>query len=82
MKYRSIFSVTSKSAITPSFNGRTAWMWDGVRPIIRLASLPTASDRAGERVDRDDGGLVQHDPVPPNVDERVRGPQVDSHVLS
>jgi hypothetical protein len=33
----------SKSAITPSFNGRTAWMCDGVRPIIRLASLPTAS---------------------------------------
>ena len=42
MKYRSIFSVTSKSAITPSFNGRTAWIWLGVRPIIRLASAPTA----------------------------------------
>ena len=42
MKYPSIFSVTSKSAITPSLSGRTAWMWDGVRPIIRLASLPTA----------------------------------------
>ena len=33
----------SKSAITPSFSRRTAWMCDGVRPIIRLASLPTAS---------------------------------------
>ena len=43
MKYRSIFSVTSKSAMTPSFKGRTAWMWLGVRPIMRLASDPTAS---------------------------------------
>ena len=42
MKYRSIFSVTSKSAMTPSFSGRTAWMCDGVRPIMRLASAPTA----------------------------------------
>ena len=32
----------SKSAMTPSFSGRTAWMWLGVRPIIRLASAPTA----------------------------------------
>ena len=43
MKYRSIFSVMSKSAMTPSFSGRTAWMWEGVRPIIRFASFPTAS---------------------------------------
>ena len=42
MKYRSIFSVMSKSAITPSFRGRTARMCAGVRPIIRLASAPTA----------------------------------------
>ena len=35
----------SKSAITPSFNGRIAWMWLGVRPIMRLASMPTASGR-------------------------------------
>jgi hypothetical protein len=45
MKYRSIFSQISKSAITPSFSGRMAWMCDGVRPIIRLASTPTASGR-------------------------------------
>jgi hypothetical protein len=42
MKYRSIFSVMSKSAMTPSFRGRMARMWDGVRPIMRLASAPTA----------------------------------------
>ena len=42
MKKRSICSVASKSAITPSFIGRSAVMLSGVRPIIRLASWPTA----------------------------------------
>ena len=42
MKWRSISSVTSKSAITPSFNGRIAEIVPGVRPSIRLASIPTA----------------------------------------
>jgi hypothetical protein len=42
MKYRSICSVASKSAITPSLSGRIARMLSGVRPIIRLASWPTA----------------------------------------
>lgn len=32
----------SKSAITPSFSGRTATMLPGVRPIIFFASAPTA----------------------------------------
>jgi hypothetical protein len=40
-KYRSIFSVTSKSAMTPSFIGRTARIPSGVRPSMRLASSPT-----------------------------------------
>ena len=39
-KYRSIFSVTSKSAMTPSFSGLTATMPSGVRPSIRFASSP------------------------------------------
>jgi hypothetical protein len=39
-KCRSIFSATSKFAITPSFIGRTAWIPSGVRPSIRLASSP------------------------------------------
>jgi len=43
MKYCSIFSVTSKSAMTPSFMGRIATMFPGVRPSISLAALPTAS---------------------------------------
>ena len=38
-------SVTSKSAITPSFMGRMATMLPGVRPSISLASLPTANTR-------------------------------------
>ena len=42
MKCRSISSVTSKSAMTPSFSGRIAWIVPGVRPSIRLASMPTA----------------------------------------
>ena len=35
-------SVVSKSAMTPSFSGRIATMLPGVRPIIFLASAPTA----------------------------------------
>ena len=42
MKCRSISSVTSKSAITPSFSGRMAEIVPGVRPSMRLASMPTA----------------------------------------
>jgi hypothetical protein len=42
MKWRSICSVTSKSAITPSFSGRIAEIVPGVRPSIRFASTPTA----------------------------------------
>src|SRR5690554_3524811 len=43
IKCCNIFSVTSKSAITPSFIGRIAWILPGVRPNIRLASVPTAA---------------------------------------
>ena len=46
MKWRSICSVTSKSAITPSLSGRIAWIVPGVRPSIRLASIPTACTSA------------------------------------
>ena len=42
MKWRSICSVTSKSAMTPSFSGRIAVIEPGVRPSMRLASTPTA----------------------------------------
>ena len=43
MKCCNIFSVTVKSAITPSFSGRMAWMLPGVRPSMLFAALPTAA---------------------------------------
>ena len=42
MKYRSICSVTSRSAITPCRSGRIAEIVAGVRPIILRAASPTA----------------------------------------
>ena len=39
----SIFSVTLKSAMTPSFIGLMATTLPGVRPSMSLASLPTAT---------------------------------------
>ena len=50
MKYSSIFSVTSKSAMTPSFMGRMATMLPGVLPSISLADWPTASTRLVTRL--------------------------------
>ncbi|MNC30053.1 hypothetical protein D3C75_783250 [compost metagenome] len=43
IKYLIMVAVVSKSAITPSFMGRTARILPGVRPIIILAELPTAT---------------------------------------
>src|ERR1700688_4417015 len=43
MKYVSIFSVTLKSAMTPSFIGLMATTLPGVRPSMSLASRPTAT---------------------------------------
>ena len=37
----SMLVVTSKSAMTPSFSGRTVTMEPGVRPMTSLASWPT-----------------------------------------
>ena len=41
MKRLSMLAVMSKSAMTPSFKGRTATMLPGVRPMTALASWPT-----------------------------------------
>ena len=46
MKYPSIRSAASKSAITPSRIGLMAAIEPGVRPTIALASVPTASIRS------------------------------------
>jgi hypothetical protein len=37
-------------------------------------------DGTGLCVDRYDGGLIQDDPAPTHIDERVCGPKVDGHV--
>jgi len=42
IKYLSICSVMVKSAITPSFIGRIAWIEAGALPSMRFASAPTA----------------------------------------
>ncbi len=42
-KCRIISSAASKSLITPSLRGRIAVMEPGVRPMVSLASVPTAS---------------------------------------
>ena len=49
MKYLIISCVTSKSAMTPFFRGRTAMIDAGVRPSILLASAPMASTRRVSR---------------------------------
>ena len=41
MKICSMLAVMSKSAMTPSFSGRTATMLPGVRPMTSFASWPT-----------------------------------------
>jgi hypothetical protein len=82
MKCRSICSVTSKSAITPSFSGRIAEIVPGVRPSMRLASTPTGVHFAAALVDRDHGRLREHDAATANVDQRVRGSEVDGHVTT
>ncbi len=41
MKICSMLEAMSKSAMTPSFSGRTATMLPGVRPMTSLASWPT-----------------------------------------
>ena len=85
MKYCSIFSVTVKSAITPSFIGRMAVMLPGVRPSMFLASVPTASIFLPPRrrlvADRDDRGLVEDDALAAHVDEGVGGAEVDREVV-
>jgi hypothetical protein len=80
MKCRSICSVTSKSAMTPSLSGRIAEM-------PRAAEHPFGLDPDGVHlaralVDRDDRGLRQDNAAATHVDERVRRAEVDRHVAA
>jgi hypothetical protein len=56
--------VTSKSAITPSFMGRTAITFSGVRPSIRLASSPTPLMRLVSRSSATTDGSFSTIPSP------------------
>ena len=83
MKCLIISSATSKSAMTPSRIGRIASMLPGVRPSIILASLPTArTDFLPPRVVMvaTTDGFVEDDAAALDIDQRVRGPQIDGHV--
>ncbi len=82
MKCRSISSVTSKSAITPSLRGRIAWIVPGRATEHPLGLDADRVDFAGARVDRDDARLRQHDAAAADVDERVGRSQVDRHVAA
>ena len=76
----SIFSAASKSAMTPSFIGRTGLMFAGVRPSISCASVPTASIAPLGGVERDDRGLVEHDAAPAREDAGVGRAEIDGDV--
>ena len=82
MKCLIISSATSKSAITPSRNGRIASMLPGVRPTICLASSPTARTWRRPRLVamRHHRRLVQDDARALDVDQRVGGAEIDRHV--
>jgi hypothetical protein len=43
---------------------------------------PHGKDRAGLRVDRYDGRLVEDDPAAPHVHESVRGTEIDRHIAA
>src|SRR5215472_3365035 len=66
MNCLSICSVTVKSAITPSFIGLIAVMLPGVRPAF-LAN-------------RHHRGLVEHDALTADIDERICGAEVDRQI--
>ena len=57
-------------------------MWPGVRPIMRLASMPTASGRPSRGVHGDHRRFVEHHTAPAHVDERVGSSQVDRDVAA
>src|SRR5690625_4379677 len=64
IKYLNIVSVTSKSAITPSFNGRIASILPGVLPTMRYASSPTAKTLSLARSIATTAGSFKTIPLP------------------
>ena len=82
MKWRSICSVTSKSAMTPSFSGRIAVIVPGRAAEHALGLDSHGVHLARALVDRDHGRLREHDPAAAHVDQRVRGAEIDGHVAA
>ena len=82
MKWRSICSVTSKSAMTPSLSGRIARDRAGRAAEHALRLDADGVDFARALVDRDDRRLREDDAAPTHVDERVCGAQVHGHVAA
>ena len=70
--------------MTPSFIGRTALMWPGRAAEHALGFGADGHDdlaaTAGLVLHRDDGGLVEHDALVADVDERVGRAQVDGQI--
>jgi len=64
-------SVISKSAMTPSRRGRTARMLPG-EDLVAAARVA---------LDGDDRGLARDDALALDVDECVRGPEVDREIV-
>ncbi len=81
MKYSSIRSVTSKSAITPSFIGRIDSMLPGRAAEHLLGFAAHRLDAVGELVDHDDRGLAHHDALVAREDQGVGGAEVDREVV-
>ena len=79
MKCLSMVAVMSKSAITPSLSGRTATIDPGVRPIISLAAVPTAST-VSLRVDRHNGRLTHHNALAFHENQGVRGAEINADI--
>ncbi len=74
-------SVTWKSEMTPSRMGRTATMFDGVRPTMRFASAPMARIFLLTRSMATTEGSSMTMPRPFDHDQRVGGTEVNADVV-
>ena len=80
MKWRSICSHTSKSAMTPSLSGRMAVIDAGRAAEHALGLDADGVHLAGALVDGDHRRLAEHDAAASHVDEGVGGAEVDRDV--
>ena len=81
MKYFSMAAVTSKSAMTPSFKGRTADNGAGGAAQHLLGLLAHSQHLVGAHVHSHHRGLPHHNALAPHKHQCIRSPQVDADVL-